>query len=90
MADTQRRSRPLKPTLRLQAGVSIRLALSKQSVIARMAHPCRLKKVSDGIALFFCIKGGQRSKLIFGMVNLRKNNGFKFEKNRLKAMFQTA
>ena len=38
----------------------------------------------------FCIKGGQRSKLIFGMVNLRKNNGFKFEKNRLKAMFQTA
>jgi hypothetical protein len=55
-----------------------------------MAHPCRLKKVSDGIALFFCIKGGQRSKLIFGMVNLRKNNGFKFEKNRLKAMFQTA
>ena len=46
MADTQRRSRPLKPTLRLQAGVSIRLALSKQSVIARIAHTGRLKKVS--------------------------------------------
>jgi hypothetical protein len=42
------------------------LALSKQSVIARMAHPCRLKKVSDGIALFFAFKADNAASLFVG------------------------
>jgi hypothetical protein len=38
------------------------------------------EKVSDGIALFFCIQGGQRSKLIFGMGRLRINKGLSLTK----------